>query len=188
MSTLLITFIAIIIIMGYRDWRVRGYKKKTGNKKCPECSSEIPASALKCPHCRHDFRDSIMRYPALFILLVLFVSWGINGFSVFPTIETPESTTSPVSKQEPPITFTSNEAKQICSQYTSWTISDCNKLANRRVWVGMSYEMLTYLRGKPDHKNVSNYGYGNEYQYCWDDRTPSCFYDDDNDGIIDAYN
>lgn len=79
-------------------------------------------------------------------------------------------------------------AGQICSQHTSWTKDDCTKLANRRVWVGMNYDMLIYLRGKPNHINVSNYGRGNEYQYCWDDRTPSCFYDNNSDDIIDAYN
>jgi hypothetical protein len=31
-------------------------------------------------------------------------------------------------------------------------------------------------------------GSGTKWQWCWDDIRPSCFYDNNDDGIIDAYN
>jgi uncharacterized protein YdaU (DUF1376 family) len=81
-----------------------------------------------------------------------------------------------------------SEAGQMCKSHPKWTKEECEKLANNKIWVGMTYEMLVYRWGKPDHKNLSNYGRGAEYQYCWDNYTPSCFYDNNDDGIIDAYN
>ncbi len=65
--------------------------------------------------------------------------------------------------------------------------SDAERLLNNKVWIGMTYEMLLHLRGKPNNVNVSNYGSGNEYQACWYDYTPSCFYFNENQ-IIRAYN
>ena len=81
-----------------------------------------------------------------------------------------------------------SKAGQICKAHLEWDKESCEKLANNKIWIGMTYDMLVYRRGKPDSKNVSNYGWGSEYQYCWWDWTPSCFYDNDGDGIIDAYN
>lgn len=81
-----------------------------------------------------------------------------------------------------------NPAKPICDAHPTWKKDECELVYKGKIWVGMSYDMLVYEAGKPDTKNVSNYGNGSEYQYCWDDLTPNCFYDDDNDGLIDAYN
>jgi hypothetical protein len=52
----------------------------------------------------------------------------------------------------------------------------------------MTYKMLIYKRGLPNRANPSNYGQGNSWQWCWDDFNPSFFYDNNDDGIIDAYN
>ena len=84
--------------------------------------------------------------------------------------------------------FWQSKAGKIFKSHPEWSREDCQSLADRKIWIGMSYDMLVYLRGKPDHVNVSNVGSGNEYQYCWDDREPSCFYDKDGDGLMDAYN
>lgn len=87
--------------------------------------------------------------------------------------------------------YNSSPAGQLCLKHPTWTKDDCTKLAagDHTIWIGMSYDMLIYSYGrKPDHTNVSNYGRGNEYQYCWDNFTPSCFYDTNNDGVIDSYN
>ena len=48
--------------------------------------------------------------------------------------------------------------------------------------------MLVAAYGKPNHINPSNYGSETQYQYCWTYKRPSCFYDNDDDGAIDAYN
>jgi hypothetical protein len=53
----------------------------------------------------------------------------------------------------------------------------------------MTYEMLVASLGsKPNSANPSNYGNGTSWQYCWWNTTPSCFYDNNDDGIIDSYN
>lgn len=84
--------------------------------------------------------------------------------------------------------FAKTKAGQICKAHPEWTRDDCEKLAEGKVWIGMSAAMLVYERGKADRVNKSNYGSGDVYQACWDDYTPSCFYDNDNDGLADAYN
>lgn len=79
-------------------------------------------------------------------------------------------------------------AGRICKAHPEWTKSDCEGLANGKIWIGMSYEMLKYRWGQPDSINPSNYGSGIKYQYCWHDYNPSCFYDRNDDGLIDSYN
>jgi len=79
-------------------------------------------------------------------------------------------------------------AGQICVSHPSWSREDCVALSERKIWIGMTYDMLVYLRGNPNSINPSNYGNGNRYQYCWHDYNPSCFYDNNDDDIIDAYN
>jgi hypothetical protein len=79
-------------------------------------------------------------------------------------------------------------AGKACKAHPEWTKDECESLMSGKIWIGMTYSMLTYKRGAPDHKNLSNYGRGSRYQYCWMDYTPSCYYDDNNDGVIDAYN
>ena len=69
-----------------------------------------------------------------------------------------------------------------------WDRDDCQLVADNKIWIGMNYWMLVYLRGNPDRINPSDYGHGIRYQYCWDDYTPSHFYDDNDDNVIDSYN
>lgn len=80
------------------------------------------------------------------------------------------------------------KAGQICIKHPEWSRDDCESLADNKIWVGMTYDMLVYLRGRPNSINPSNYGGKTQYQYCWYERTPSCFYDNDDDNIIDSFN
>ena len=84
--------------------------------------------------------------------------------------------------------YDATRAGQLCKKHPNWSRDDCQNVADRKIWVGMEYKMLLEEIGQPNSKNLSNYGGGSEYQYCWNDRNPSCFYDNNNDGIIDAYN
>lgn len=77
---------------------------------------------------------------------------------------------------------------KICKAHPMWEPEDCEKVADGRVWVGMDLEMLKYERGLADDVNYSNYGDGDQVQVCWFDYTPSCFYFNNNDTIVDAYN
>lgn len=79
------------------------------------------------------------------------------------------------------IKLTKLQAKFNCS------FIDAEDLADRQVWIGMTYEMLIYERGRPDNINISNYGGGDGYQACWMDCRPMCFYFKE-DHIIYAYN
>lgn len=84
--------------------------------------------------------------------------------------------------------FKKTPAGQLCAKHPTWTKSDCEQLQEGNVWVGMTYDMLVWKRGKPDYTNVSNYGKGNRFQYCWTDWTPSCFYDKNGDKVMESYN
>lgn len=68
------------------------------------------------------------------------------------------------------------------------TKSDCIKASENQIWIGMNIWLLVARRGNPSSVNPSNYGSGTQYQYCWWDYTPSCFYDENNDWLIEAYN
>lgn len=70
--------------------------------------------------------------------------------------------------------------------HPDWTKDECLKVIDKKIWIGMSLEMLKYQRGIPNRANPSNYGNGTNWQWCWDDYKPSCFYG--KDGIITAYN
>ncbi len=80
-----------------------------------------------------------------------------------------------------------SKAGQICKAHPEWLKSDCERIADNKIWIGMTLDMLKYKRGKPNSANPSNYGYGIEWQWCWYNYTPSCFYGGD-DGIVDSYN
>jgi uncharacterized membrane protein YvbJ len=83
--------------------------------------------------------------------------------------------------------FLKTKAGKIYKKHPTWSKEDCEDLANNKIWIGMEYDMVVYLRGKPNHINTSNYGSGSEYQACWDDYNPSCFYFGE-DRIITSYN
>lgn len=54
--------------------------------------------------------------------------------------------------------------------------NEAERILAGEIWIGMSYDMLVFERGKPDALNRSNYGDGEQYQACWHDWQPSCFY------------
>jgi hypothetical protein len=81
-----------------------------------------------------------------------------------------------------------SRAGQICKKHPDWLKEDCQKIADKQYWIGMSIIMLKELRGLPNSANPSNYGMGTRWQWCWFDYTPSCFYDTNNDGLVDSYN
>lgn len=84
--------------------------------------------------------------------------------------------------------FLNSKAGKIWEKHPEWSKEDCKLLAKNQIWIGMTIDMLKYKRGLPDNATPSNYGAGTEWQWCWFDYSPSCFYDKDNDGKIDAYN
>jgi len=97
-----------------------------------------------------------------------------------------EDTKKAVEKAEK--VFWQSKAGKIFKSHPEWSKDDCQSLADHKIWIGMSYDMLVSSRGKPDHVNVSNVGSGDEYQCCWDDHTPSCFYFNGSDMLVKSYN
>lgn len=83
--------------------------------------------------------------------------------------------------------YQNSPAGKLCAKHTDWSKEDCNSVASKEIWIGMTYDMLIAERGIPEHANQSNYGRGIKWQWCWFDFTPSCFYGG-NDGIITSYN
>lgn len=82
-----------------------------------------------------------------------------------------------------------SKAGKICSRHPEWADETCKDIADGNIWIGMEYDMLIEQRGKPSSANPSNYGYGTQWQWCWSwDYDVSCFYDNNDDGIIDSYN
>lgn len=80
------------------------------------------------------------------------------------------------------------KAGRLKEKFPEWSKDDCENVARYRIWIGMSLDMLKAERGLPDHVNVSDYGNGKQYQWCWEgDYTTHCFYGGE-DGIITAYN
>ncbi len=85
--------------------------------------------------------------------------------------------------------FRKTKAGKIYKKHPEWSKEECKMLAEGSIWIGMDIKMLKYKRGLPNSANPSNYGGGvTQWQWCWTDWTPSCFYDNDGDGKIDSYN
>ena len=81
-----------------------------------------------------------------------------------------------------------SKAWKLHKKHPSWSVEDCKNVANNRIWIGMTYDMIKAQRGLPNSANPSNYGNGTQWQWCWRNYTPSCFYDHNDDSIIDSYN
>ena len=197
--------------------------EKKSTKQCPQCKTEIDATAKKCPQCHSDLRNGFAKHPLLTLLGILFLVGLIGAVVNSPSNNGNSNTNQEVQQTTPPKTeqqilkekavleknqadaaakakvaeeaaqaeqaaFEKTLAGKICKSHPTWAKDDCTHLADRKIWIGMSYDMLVYERGKPDSTNPSNYGTGTQYQWCWHDYTPSCFYYDNDDGIINSYN
>ena len=83
--------------------------------------------------------------------------------------------------------FLKSKAGKIHKKHPEWSKEDCISISKNQIWIGMEYEMLVYMRGKPDNVNTSNYGDGPRYQACWHNYDASCFYFGQSQ-IITSYN
>lgn len=90
-------------------------------------------------------------------------------------------------KEEYRSVMENSKAGKLQKKHPDWNIDDCQKVLDKEIWVGMNIDMVKYMRGLPDSVNPSDYGSGVQYQWCWHDHSPSCFYGGA-DGIVSAYN
>lgn len=167
-------------------------------KKCKKCKTDIDNKATKCPHCQSDQRNWFRRHPVwTFFILCLVVPPFLSSFfssqkNINERLEISRQPTPNEEQIKQNLTeqkeWEQSKAGKICKEHINWTKEDCTGLANKQIWIGMSYKMLIYQYGKPNSANPSNYGTGTKWQWCWHDYKPSCFYDNNEDGIIDSYN
>ena len=166
-------------------------------KSCPKCGEEIKASAKICKHCKADLRNWFARHKLLTVVLIFFalISISVKNASkkvneqvaIQKNTEEQKKIDDEKAKQDPQ--WQKTKAGKVCATHADWTKQNCEDVAQGKIWIGMSYDMLVASYGKkPDSANPSNYGNGTKWQYCWTSMTPSCFYDDNNDKIIDSYN
>jgi hypothetical protein len=80
-----------------------------------------------------------------------------------------------------------SKAGKIQKKHPDWSNDDCVRVANKKIWIGMTLDMAKCERGNPNSANPSNYGNGTQWQWGWEDYTPSYLYGGD-DQIITAYN
>lgn len=83
--------------------------------------------------------------------------------------------------------FDRSPAGKICKGHPDWTRDECQNIVDNKYWIGMNLDMLKAERGLPNRANPSSYGGSTQWQWCWTDYTPSCFYGGSN-GIVESYN
>lgn len=183
---------------------------------CKECGKEVSDKADKCPNCGFNIATERntkatskgCSFIFLGIAAIIFLAVIIGSFSNSTDSSTEEQAVVDTSGIYKPLdsiaskkqldslnkadeiaeaNFKKTKAGKIQSKHPDWTKDECERLAKKQIWIGMNYDMLLYLRGKPNTVNTSNYGNGNEYQCCWDDYDTSCFYMK-SDNIIYSYN
>jgi hypothetical protein len=156
-------------------------------KKCVHCREDINVECSRCPKCGgKNYVWTTGRKILLIVIIIMFLPMFLSLIS--SSTSTTESQPVPQKTQKEIDEWNKSSAGKLCAKHTDWKEDECKDLIKRLIWVGMKYDMLVYLYGKPNHINPSNYGGGNRYQYCWDDITPSCYYDNNDDDIIDSYN
>lgn len=85
------------------------------------------------------------------------------------------------------VKYSKTKAGKINKKHPEWSKEDCELIADKKIWIGMTLDMLKYERGNPNSANQSNYGSGTQWQWCWENYTPSCFYGGE-EGIVTSYN
>jgi hypothetical protein len=171
---------------------------------CPHCGYPIKNQTETKPITSKSNSGCLWIIIAVLIFTLLLTGLISKSLESEPKLVTPEIETVTLSKEDSIMNvakmysinkqykieekqFLKTKAGKIYKKHPNWSKEDCKSLAKNNIWIGMEYEMVVYLRGKPNDINTSNYGSGLEYQACWDDYNPGCFYFSENH-IITSYN
>lgn len=117
----------------------------------------------------------------------LIKKWGVNYKFRMDSADLAKINGKKVSFEKELNKWYKTKAGKLFLKHPEWSVQECKDLVDNRVWIGMTYDMLVCQRGKPNSVNTSNYGSGNQYQCCWHNWNPSCFYMGEDD-IVTSYN
>ncbi|PWN61984.1 zinc-ribbon domain-containing protein [Chryseobacterium oncorhynchi] len=179
---------------------------------CPQCGYSIkekdnspkqpPTPISSNPHKKNNNGCGIIVFLFFCILFIVFLVKNCSGTkdsSNFTTEATQQLSKEDSIKNKQKIDsiikqekieeekFLKSKAGKIHKKHPEWSRKDCISISKNQIWIGMEYEMLVYMRGKPNNVNTSNYGDGPHYQACWHNYDASCFYFDQSQ-IITSYN
>ena len=161
--------------------------KSAVKKLCPHCKQEVDPKASRCPHCH----GKIPQWgKGKIIAAVIFIVLMIGMINSIVSSSTPTPVTAEDTAQQAAdlAAWQQTPAGKLCAKHPDWVRKDCDHVVQKDIWIGMPLSVLVYYYGAPDSDNVSNYGRGDQHQYCWDRYTPSCYYDRNGDGRIESYN
>ena len=175
-------------------------------KKCPHCAEEVNDEAKICKHCKSSLAEQTkgkktfcssclmvigIGFVLLMIISVIYSQTGGKKLNEqFTNLQKTKQAEAQaeIQKRNSP-EWKQSKAGQLCAKYPLWNAYDCDEVAVGHYWIGMDYDMLVEIHGRePDSSNPSNYGTGTMLQWCWHDKVPSCFYDNNSDKIVDSYN
>jgi len=154
-------------------------------KKCKYCSMDIPDSAKICPYCRK--RQGIPMFvfilapiAALIILFIIFLSippfMGNENIKhgLPSSYETYEEKAKQVAEElkrkqieNDSLIQLSDRGKEIKASHQDWTNQQCNDIADKKVWLGMTANQALISWGKPKkvNKRVSSSGTDEQWVY-----------------------
>jgi hypothetical protein len=133
---------------------------------------------IKVPKERYEYADSLFKYA---------VKLKAKRDSISKVINDKEDKRNADLQAKKDEKWNKTKAGRLHKKHPNWSKEDCEKIVGGYYWIGMSIEMLKSQRGNPDSANPSDYGKGVQWQWCWHDYTPSCYYGGEN-GIITSYN
>jgi hypothetical protein len=152
-------------------------------KKCRHCAMQIPNSVKICPYCRK--RQGIPRLVlvlAAFVVLIIIyqnVPPFMGNNNVKPGLSVPSFDDYREKAKQAAEEFEkkriesenlvelSGKAKQIKTDHPSWTNVQCNDIADKRVWVGMTADQAISSWGKPQKRNKTVVQSGTHEQWVY---------------------
>ena len=153
-------------------------------KKCRHCAMQIPKDGKICPFCRK--RQGIPRFvfalAGLLALVIIYqaillpflgnnnVKLGLsvpsyNDYQEKARQATEEFERKRVEREN--LTELSDKAKKIKASHSSWTNVQCNDIAEKRVWVGMTADQALMSWGKPRKVNKTIVSSGTHEQWVY---------------------
>jgi hypothetical protein len=152
-------------------------------KTCRHCAMQIPKDAKICPFCRK--RQGIPRFVFVLVgILALVLVYNatppfLGNNNVKPGLSVPsfddykEKARQATKEYERKrierenLTEMSDKAKKIKASHSAWTNVQCNKIAEKLVWMGMTADQALMSWGKPRKVNKTIVSSGTHEQWVY---------------------